>query len=149
MFDLLSGLRDGGAEVNRLGRCCYTGYLADVLGRSEGIPVLGLAELSSLRVGSPVVSRDRWEMEEGLRGCRREATERGFVVEEARVRQDAVRKLEGRAGTQMFLTHVLDASVGPAEVKRLTLAPRTLRSLRHLQSGARACASLKSKRTQT
>lgn len=149
MLDLLSGLRDGGAEVNRLGRCGYTGYLADVLGRSEGIPVLGLPEVSSLRVGSPVVSRDRREREEGLRGCRCDAPERGFVVEEARVWQDAVRKLEGRSGAQMFLSHVLDASVGPAEVKRLTLAPGTLRSLRHLQSGARASASLKTKRSQT
>lgn len=135
-LDLLSGLRDGGAEVCRLGGCCYTGYLTDVLGRSEGIPVLGLPKVSSLGVGSPVVSSDRWEGEEGLRGGRCDATERGFVVEEARVWQDAVRKLERR--TQMILTHILDASVGPAEVKRPTLAPRTLRSLRHLQNGAKA-----------
>lgn len=133
-LDLLPGLRDGGAEVHRLGRCCYTGYLADVLGRSEGIPVFGLAELPSLRVGPPVVGGHRWEREEGLRG--RDATERGFVVEEARVRQDAVRELEGRGGTRVFLTHVLHASVGPAVVERLTLAPGTLRPLRHLQSSA-------------
>lgn len=136
-LDLLPGLRDGGAEVHRLGRCCYTGYLADVLGRSEGIPVFGLAELSSLRVGPPVVGGHRWEREEGLRGRGRDATERGFVVEEARVRQDAVRELEGRGGTRVFLTHVLHASVGPAVVERLALAPGTLRPLRHLQSSAR------------
>lgn len=138
-LDLLSGLGDGGAEVNRLGRCCCcTGYLADVLGRSEGIPGLGRRELPSLRVGPPVVSGDRWKSKEGLRGCRCDASERGFVVKEARVWQDAVSELEGRSGPQMFLPRVLDldASVGPAEVKRLTLAPRTLRSLRHFHSKA-------------
>lgn len=137
-LDLLPGLRDGGADVYRLGRCCYTGYLTDVLRRSKGIPVLGLSKVSSLGVGSPVVGRDRWEREEGLRGAGCDATERSFVVEEARVWQDAVGKLERRRGTQMILTHVLDASVGPAEVKRPTLPPRALRSLRHLQNGAKA-----------
>lgn len=100
--------------------------------------MLGLSKLSSLGVGSPVVSRDRWEREEGLRGARSDAPERGFVVEEARVWQDAVGKLERRGGTQVILPHVLDASVGPAEVKRPALPPRALRSLRHLQNGAKA-----------
>lgn len=93
-FDLLPGLGDGGTQVCGLGGCCYTGYLAGVLGRSEGIPVLGLPKVSSLQVGSPVVTGDGWEREKGLRGCRCDATVSGFVVEEARVWQHAVRKLE-------------------------------------------------------
>lgn len=92
-LDLFPGLGDGGTQVYGLGRCCYAGYLAGVLGRSEGIPVLGLPKLSSLRVGSPVVTGDGWEGEKGLRGSRSDATI-GLVVEEARVWQDAVRKLD-------------------------------------------------------
>lgn len=93
-FDLLPGLGYGGAQVHRLGSRRCAGYLAGVLGRSERVPVLGLPKLSSLQVGSPVVAGDGWEREEGLRRGRRDATVRGFVVEEARVRQDAVRQLE-------------------------------------------------------
>lgn len=94
-LDLLPGLSDRGTQICRLGSCCYAGYLAGVLGRSEGIPVLGLPKLSSLQVGAPVVTGDGWEGEKGLRGGRGDATVRGFVVEEARVVwQDARRELE-------------------------------------------------------
>lgn len=140
-LNLFSGLRDGRTQIYRLGGCYYAGYLAGVLGRSEGIPVLRLPKLSSLRVGSPVVTCDRWEGEEGLRGHRCDAAVRGFVVEEARVRQDAVGKLERRSAAQTLLTQILEARVGPAEVIGPALAIRTLRALRHLQSKARACSA--------
>lgn len=136
-LDLLPGLGDGGAQVYGLGGCRYAGYLAGVLGRSEWIPVFGLSKLSSLRVGSSVVTGHGWEGEEGLRGwC--ETAVRGFVVEEARVGHYAVRKLERRSAAQALLAQILGARVGPAEVVRPALALRTLRSLRHLPGGAGA-----------
>lgn len=133
-LDLLPGLGDGGAQVDGLGGCRCAGYLAGVLWRSEGIPVLRLPKVSSLRVGAPVVTGDGWEGEEGLRGGRCEATVRGFVGEEARVCQDAVGELERRGGAQTLLAQGLRAQVGPAEVVRPALALRALRSLRHLRS---------------
>jgi len=93
-LDLLPGLGNGGTQVGRLGGDRYNGYLAGVLGPGERIPVLGLPKLSSLEIGSPVVAGDGREGEEGLRGCWWDATVSGFVVEEARVRQHAVGKLE-------------------------------------------------------
>lgn len=93
-LDLFPGLGDGGTQVYGLGGCGCAGYLAGVLGRSEGIPMLRLPKLSSLQVDSPVVTGDGREREKGLRGCRCDATIRGFVVEEARVWQDSVRELE-------------------------------------------------------
>lgn len=137
-LDLLPGLGDGGAQVYGLGGCRYAGYLAGVLGRSEWIPVFGLPKLSSLRVGSSVVTGHGWEGEEGLRGGRCETTVRRFIVEEARVGHYAVRKLERRSAAQALLAHILGARVGPAEVVRPALALRTLRSLRHLPGGAGA-----------
>ena len=131
-FDLLPGLGYGGAQVCRLGRCYYAGYLAGVLRRSEGIPMLGLPKLSSLQVGSPVVTSHGWEREESLRRGRRDATVRGFVVEEARVWQNAVRKLEWRSVAQTILTQNLSARAGAAEIVGPALALRTLRSIRHL-----------------
>lgn len=98
--------------------------------------MFGLRKLSSLQVGSSVVAGDGWESEKGLRGCRWDATiSGGFVVEEARVWQDAavvvvVRKLEGRSAALM--TQKLGARVGAAEVKWPDLALRTLGSFRHL-----------------
>lgn len=130
-FDLLPGLGDWGAQVNGLcGRGC-AGYLAGVLWRSEGVPVLGLSEVPYLEVGAPVVAGgDRGKGEEGLsRGGRGDATVGGLVVEEARVRQDAV---EGRRGTKTFLDQSLGGRGAPAEVIRSGLALRPLGSLRHV-----------------
>lgn len=86
-FDLLSGLGDGGAQVSGLGGCGHAGYLAGVLGRSERVPMLGLAELPGLQLGAPVVPGDVREREEALRGCGRDAAISGLVVEQARIRQ--------------------------------------------------------------
>lgn len=84
-FDLFPGLGYGGAEVRGLGGCSYAGYLAGVLWRSEGIPVLGLSKVSNLQVGPPVVTGHGWKREKCLRGGLRDATVSGFVVEKTRV----------------------------------------------------------------
>lgn len=131
-LDLLPGFGYGGAQVDGLRGCGYTGYLSGVLGRGERIPMLGLAEIPDLELGGPVVAGShRREGEEALRGGRRHAPIGSLLVEHTRFWQGEL--VKGRT-PEALLAQNLRAC--PAEVIRaaLTLQVWAVGSFGHLGS---------------
>lgn len=80
-FDLFPDFGNGWAQVCGLRSHCNPRYLAGVFGSSDGIPVFGLAKVTGLQVGGPIVTSARWERQKCLIGCWRHPIICGLVEE--------------------------------------------------------------------